>query len=58
MFLIYQKTFFARYDDWISVNRSQQNEDSFDKFIKEYNYPFDGMATQRVVRVIKEYEVN
>ena len=49
---------FARYDDWISVNRSQQNEDSFDKFIKEYNYPFDGMATQRVVRVIKEYEVN
>jgi len=41
-----------RFNYWESNNLSMQNEKEYEDFLREYNYPFDGKATQRVLDAI------
>jgi hypothetical protein len=42
-----------KYDYWVSNNLAIKNEVAFNQFLEEYNYPFDGKATERVIKAIK-----
>ncbi len=47
-----------KYDCWVSNNLAIKNEVAFNQFLEEYNYPFDGKATERVIKAILNYEVS
>jgi hypothetical protein len=49
---------FTKFELWKSQNLSKDNSEAYHKFIKEYNYPFDGKATQRVIKAIIENEAS
>jgi hypothetical protein len=40
------------YDFWLSNNLSKENDIEYQIFLKEFNYPFDGRATERVIKAI------
>lgn len=42
------------YAFWINNNLAEQRPDCYENFIREYNNPFDGLATQRVVQLITD----
>lgn len=44
----------AKYDSWIKNNLSIQNSDKYEEFLKRFNWPFDGKATERVFNAINE----
>ena len=50
--------FHDRFNYWISNNLAISHADRNDEFIKAFNHPFDGKATERVIRTILEYEVS
>jgi hypothetical protein len=43
-----------KYDYWVSNNLTEENEIEYQNFLKEFNYPFDGRATERVIKAITE----
>jgi hypothetical protein len=45
-------------DSWISNNLAINNADKSSKFIREFNFPFDGKATERVIDTLIEHEVS
>lgn len=42
----------TRYSNWLSTNKSKQNKAAYIEFIRNFNYPFDGNATKRIIEVI------
>ncbi len=42
---------------WVDHNLSLENRPGFEKFLKEFNYPFDGKAGKRVIETITGNEV-
>ncbi|MGI8892280.1 MAG: polysialyltransferase family glycosyltransferase [Bacteroidia bacterium] len=44
----------TKYDYWVSHNLTEENEEHYQNFLKEFNYPFDGRATDRVIKAITE----
>lgn len=47
----------TKYEEWKVNNLTLDNSEVFNKFLKEYNYPFDGMATERMINFILEKKV-
>lgn len=43
---------------WITHNLAENNIEKYDQFIKAFNYPFDGKATERIIRTLLTYEVS
>jgi hypothetical protein len=48
----------AKFSKWETTNLAQQNEERVQSFLEEYSYPFDGRATERVIRTIINNEVS
>ena len=46
-----------KYTDWVSRNLAVENATAYDDFLLKCNYPFDGKATERVLKIITEHEV-
>ena len=46
-----------KYDYWLEHNLAQDNENKYQEFLKEFNYPFDGQAGERVIEAIISDEV-
>jgi len=44
---------FTNTDRWTSTNLAAQHNDLYQAFLKKYNYPFDGHATDRVIHLIQ-----
>lgn len=42
----------TKYSNWLSANKSKQNKAAYIEFIRNFNYPFDGNATKRIIEVI------
>jgi hypothetical protein len=42
-----------KYSEWINNNLCVQNPLKYNSFIKSFNYPFDGKATERLISFIK-----
>lgn len=42
------------FSTWLIENKTLQNKEAYDTFIKENNYPFDGMAAKRVIEHISQ----
>jgi CDP-glycerol glycerophosphotransferase (TagB/SpsB family) len=47
-----------KYDHWVNHNLLDENEASYKVFLKRFNQPFDGKATQRVLQAITTYEIS
>jgi hypothetical protein len=45
-----------KFDYFVSNNLSLTNEASYQEFLKEFNHPFDGKATERVIEAIVGHE--
>lgn len=43
---------FVKWEDWIAQNLTVKHADLYNNFIKKYNYPFDGCATDRIIQTI------
>ena len=48
----------AKYDYWISHNLSKGKETEYNRFLQEFNFPFDGKAGQRVLETITTDEIS
>lgn len=48
----------SKYQEWVRHNLAQENENTYQEFLKKFNYPFDGKATERVIQVITANEVS
>lgn len=48
----------SKFDYWISNNLSKNNETAYQEFLKEFNFPFDGQAAERVLRAITSDEIS
>lgn len=46
----------TKYDYWISHNLAVGNEAEYRKFLMKFNYPYDGRATERIIRVLLDPE--
>jgi hypothetical protein len=46
------------YCSWIAHNLAEENETAYKNFLFQFNYPFDGRATERVIKAILENEVS
>ncbi len=44
---------FEKYNYWLENNLTFDNKSALENFIKEYNFPFDGKATERIIEAIK-----
>jgi hypothetical protein len=49
---------FEKYDYWIANNSATSNPSALKQFLEEYNYPFDGKATERIIDIILQNEVS
>lgn len=47
-----------KYNNWLCRNLTEQNDAALYAFQQEYSYPFDGKATQRVIRTILQNDVS
>jgi hypothetical protein len=47
-----------KYNDWQKHNLTLENETAYIAFLKKFNYPFDGKATDRVIEAITSHEVS
>jgi hypothetical protein len=43
----------GKYESWLEHNLAIDNADAYDQFLHQFNYPFDGKATARVIDAIK-----
>jgi hypothetical protein len=48
----------AKFEFWKCHNLAKENETLYEKYLKRYNYPFDGKATERVIEAIAGNEVH
>jgi hypothetical protein len=48
----------SKFEYWTNNNQAVINENKHEAFLKEFNYPFDGKATERVIKTITEHEVH
>jgi len=46
-----------KYPEWISNNLTEKNVTAYQVFLYRCNYPFDGKATERVIKAIVSHEV-
>jgi hypothetical protein len=46
-----------RFDFWVSHNLSKDNNEKYENFLRVFNFPFDGKASERVLNAIVEDEV-
>lgn len=44
---------FTHMDHWINHNLTEEQTDLYNNFLKKFNYPFDGHATDRVLEAIR-----
>lgn len=44
----------ANYSYWIENNLAECNEAKYEEFLRKFNYPFDGKATDRVLKAIQD----
>jgi hypothetical protein len=44
----------TKYEYWLSHNLTIENEANYVAFLKKYNYPFDGKASQRIIQALKD----
>ncbi|HXB41281.1 MAG TPA: polysialyltransferase family glycosyltransferase [Bacteroidia bacterium] len=44
----------TKFDSWVSVNLCLNHETEYQKFILDFNYPFDGKATERIIKTIAD----
>lgn len=49
---IYVNDIFTKFNFWISNNLAELKKREFESFIKQFNYPFDGKATERIINGI------
>ncbi len=49
---LYPNELGTKFDYWVSHNLCKDNEVQYLNFLKEFNYPFDGQAGQRVLQAI------
>jgi hypothetical protein len=54
----YATELLVKYDDWVTNNLAAENEMAYNAFLQQFNYPFDGRATERVINAILENEVS
>lgn len=47
----------SKFDYYEANNLSEKNELKYQEFLKKFNYPFDGKATERVIGAIVNHEV-
>lgn len=48
----------TKFDLWVEHNLAIKNENAYQNYLKEFNYPFDGKAAERVRSTITEDEVS
>jgi hypothetical protein len=48
---------YDKYDFWVSHNLSKDNNEKYENFLRVFNFPFDGKASERVLNAIVEDEV-
>ena len=44
----------SKYECWVAHNLAEENEAAYHQFLREFNYPFDGKATERVIKAITD----
>ena len=44
----------TKYSYWVQHNLAVENEANYQAFLKKYNYPFDGKASQRIIQALKD----
>jgi CDP-glycerol glycerophosphotransferase (TagB/SpsB family) len=49
---------FSKYDGWLAHNLAMENEHAYGEFVQQFNYPFDGKATERVIQAINTNEIS
>jgi hypothetical protein len=54
----YPEELSTKYASWTSHNLAEENEGAYYNFLFQFNYPFDGKATERVLSTILQYEVS
>lgn len=54
----HRQDLFEKYKTWVANNLSLKNDEAYQDFIAEYNYPFDGKATERLINAILENEIS
>ena len=42
----------TKMDEWVTNNKCINNEKSYDAFIKQFNDPFDGKASERIINLL------
>ncbi|RYZ23475.1 MAG: hypothetical protein EOO16_04840 [Chitinophagaceae bacterium] len=42
----------TKYDYWVTNNLAIQNKEAYQQFLERFNNPFDGKATERVIRAL------
>jgi hypothetical protein len=55
---LYPEEINTKFDYWTAHNLSLENEKHYDEFVKEFNYPFDGKAKNRVISTISGDEIS
>jgi hypothetical protein len=48
----------TKFESWCAHNLASENQAAYEKFLLQYNYPFDGKATQRVIDTILHHEIS
>lgn len=48
----------TKFEYWASHNLAKENGALYEKYLNQYNYPFDGKATERVINAITGHEVH
>jgi hypothetical protein len=54
---LYPEDLLTKYKRWKEHNLTLENDSAYCDFLKEYNYPFDGKATERVIKAIMTNEI-
>lgn len=44
----------TKFEYWVTHNQAENEPDKYNRYLKDYNYPFDGKATERVLKVIQD----
>ena len=52
------KDLYNHYSYWLANNLAIKNEEKYSQFLKKYNFPFDGKATERIIGVLQNPPYN
>jgi hypothetical protein len=44
----------TKYSQWEINNKAKKDPEAYKDFIKKYNFPFDGKAAERIIKIISE----